>query len=99
MPAWTARRADAGQSGRHDWFDQAFDEARFLKLLGRKLRRAAKDGAFRYLVLMAPPKALGALREGLSDAADRVEVSDPHEHTHASKVQIEAHLRALRQPT
>jgi protein required for attachment to host cells len=97
-PAWNAKRETEDRPGVHAWLDRVVAEDRFLKHFGGKLGRAARRGQFKSLVLIAPPHALGALREGLADASSLIEVSDPHERTHESRAEIEARVRSLRQP-
>lgn len=52
--------------GQTDWHDQA--EARFLKELAEKLHLAAHNGATKELVIVAPPRALGMIREHYTPA-------------------------------
>ncbi|GAB4524373.1 MAG: host attachment protein [Parvularculaceae bacterium] len=50
-----------------DWHD--FEESRFASAFAERLNRAAEAGAYDRLAIAAPPKALGELRQALSDAA------------------------------
>ncbi len=50
-----------------DWHDIA--EERFLRSFAERLNRAAQAGRVTRLVLIAPPKALGVLREALAGPA------------------------------
>ena len=50
-----------------DWHE--FEEARFAAALAERLNRAAQAGAFDHLVIAAPAKTLGQLREELSKPA------------------------------
>lgn len=48
-----------------DW--HAFEELRFIDEFSGRLNRAAMRGQFERLILVAPPKVLGRLRQALSD--------------------------------
>lgn len=50
-----------------DWHE--YEEARFVRELSARLSRAARAGRFNRLVLVAPPKVLGELRDALEPAA------------------------------
>lgn len=52
--------------GQTDWHDQA--EARFLKNLAEKLHLAVHGGKTKELVIVAPPRALGMIRENYTPA-------------------------------
>ncbi len=52
--------------GQTDWHDQA--EARFLKDLAGKLHLAVHGGETKELVIVAPPRALGMIRESYTPA-------------------------------
>lgn len=97
-PSWNAKRDIEDRPGMHAWIDRQVAEDRFLKHFGGKLGQAARRGQFKRLILIAPPRALDALREGLAEAASLVEVSDPYERTQESRGEIEARVRSLRQP-
>ena len=66
------RRPDTGIGQRSameetDWHDIA--EERFLRAFAERLNRAAEAGRVARLVLIAPPRALGVLREALAGPA------------------------------
>ncbi len=77
--------------GQTDWHDQA--EAKFLKELAEKIHLAVHGGVTSELVVVAPPRALGmirehytpAIREALRDEVDKDLVKMPLD-------QIEKHL-------
>jgi protein required for attachment to host cells len=52
--------------GQTDWHDQA--EERFLKTLAEKIHLAVHGGETKELVVVAPPRALGVLRENYTPA-------------------------------
>lgn len=52
--------------GQTDWHDQA--EAKFLKDLARKIHLAVHGGETKELVIVAPPRALGMIREHYTPA-------------------------------
>ena len=66
------RSVDRAGAGRHA-MDKGrnlheAEEQKFLKRVAERLGDAARHNAFDHLVLAAPPRALGALREELSEA-------------------------------
>lgn len=72
-------------------------EHRFLQQIAKRVDAAGLAGAYEKLILIAPPDALGALREALSPATlKRVEVSDPHERHRADAAEIRERIRVLR---
>jgi protein required for attachment to host cells len=88
--------------GRHSAHDASpVDEAerRFLHRLAERLDRAAQEGAFERLVLMAPPRALGILREALGPSCRRrVHLTEPHERIDEPGEEIRRRLQDLRAP-
>lgn len=83
------------QSGEHAPRQEAED--RFLHRVAEALGQAAGRGAYQHLVLLAPPRALGALRSALPRAAhDRLAGSEPHECVRETADQIRERLRAVR---
>lgn len=83
------------QSGEHAPRQEAED--RFLHRVAEALGQAASRNTYQHLVLMAPPRALGALRSALPKAAhDRLSGSDPHECVRETADQIRERLRATR---
>lgn len=86
------------QSGEHAPRQEA--ENRFLQRVAEALAQAAHRNAFQHLVLMAPPRALGALRSALPKAAhDRLAGSDSHECVREDADRIRERLRAVRART
>ncbi|MEW6018861.1 MAG: host attachment protein [Pseudomonadota bacterium] len=86
--------------GRHSAGERAPSqeaEDRFLKRLAEQLGRDAQAGAFDELVILAPPRALGALRTALPRAArDRLTASAPVECVSEEAAAIRKRLRAAR---
>jgi protein required for attachment to host cells len=74
-------------------------EERFLKRLAGELDRAAKDSRCEALVLIAPPRALGALRSALAHETRRLVLhEDPHDRVSDNAAELRERLRALRTP-
>ena len=74
------------------------DEAlhRFAKELVRMLERGLAENAFHHLVLVAPPRFLGILRENLSRGlAERLRASEHKDYTKLPDRELEGHLRQL----
>jgi protein required for attachment to host cells len=67
------RSFDSGGQGRHamesDVDPQRHEETQFLRELAQLLEERAKSHAYDRLVLVAPPRALGALRQALAKNA------------------------------
>ncbi|OHB40147.1 MAG: hypothetical protein A2882_12485 [Phenylobacterium sp. RIFCSPHIGHO2_01_FULL_70_10] len=83
------------QSGEHAPRQEAED--RFLRRVAEALGQAASRNTYQHLVLMAPPRALGALRSALPKPAhDRLAGSDAHECVREGADQIRERLRAVR---
>ncbi|MGC9270928.1 host attachment protein [Acidiphilium sp.] len=74
-----------------DYHDVA--ETAFLARLAQRLDGLVSDGAAAHIVLVAPPKPLGILRERLSGTARAaIEAEIPKDLAHLSIVEIERHL-------
>lgn len=74
-------------------------EKRFLEGVAERINRSAAAGEFERLVLMAPPRALGVLRQALKPAVlRRIDVTDDHERIKATADEVRAILRDLRIP-
>lgn len=72
-------------------------EDRFLARLADQLGKDAQAGAFDELVILAPPRALGALRSALPKAAaQRLAGSSPVECVHEDAAAIRQRLRQTR---
>lgn len=72
----------------------------FLHTVAERINRAAGDGAFTQLVLCAPPRALGAIRDGLADAAKRsVVAAIDKDLTRESAKTLQQHLDDLASQT
>jgi protein required for attachment to host cells len=72
-------------------------EARFLARVAKVLEDAARDKRFDRLAMMAPPHALGVLRQELSPALlARVEATDVHNRLQDGADAIRTHLRQAR---
>ncbi|MFN3515172.1 MAG: host attachment protein [Phenylobacterium sp.] len=92
-------RAGDGRSNMYDADPDEAAERRFLTALARDLDAAAVRGAFKQLVLFAPPRALGVLRGALKPATARlVEVADAHDRTLDGAEALRSRLRDVRIP-
>ncbi|MGO7711690.1 host attachment protein, partial [Rhizobium johnstonii] len=75
------------------WQDQA--EAPFLKQVAERLAALAQEKDVCRLVLVAPPKALGALRPALSaDTQAAISLEVAKDYTNMPVDEIERHLAA-----
>lgn len=87
------RMADRGPGQRSalevtDWHE--FEETRFVREFAGRLNRAALRNRFERLILVAPPKVLGALRPALSPAvSERVAAEIPSDLTKHPVSEIE----------
>jgi protein required for attachment to host cells len=71
-------------------------EHRFAKEVVRMLERGLAEGAFHHLVLVAPPKLLGILRENLTvGLAARVRESEPKDYAQVPDHELEQRVREL----
>lgn len=92
-------RAGSGRSNIYSAAPAVAAEQKFLSRFADRINRAATAGEFTSLVLIAPPKALGILREGLNPAAHgRIEVSDAHDRMIETADDLRLRLRSLRVP-
>ena len=72
-------------------------EKAFVTGLAKRLEGLAGKHHFDQIVLIAPPRALGHLREALSpNLAKKVVGSDPHERVDATIITLEAAVHAAR---
>ena len=72
-------------------------ERRFISRLAASLDAAVLAKSFRNLVLIAPPEALGQLRDALRPAAARcIEACDPHERRTEDARALRTRLQQLR---
>ena len=75
------------------WQDQA--ETQFLKQVAEKLDELVQEKGARRIVLVAPPKALGALRPALgADTQTAITVEVAKDYTNMPVDEIERHLAA-----
>lgn len=75
-------------------------ELAFLQAVAAHLETVMARESFDHLVIMAPPRALGALRSSLSTGLTRkLAGSEPHDRTAAPLAEIEKRLHALRRST
>ncbi|MFZ0267079.1 host attachment protein [Caulobacter sp.] len=75
-------------------------ERAFVKDLAHKLEEVAHAHSFDQLILVAPPRALGHLREALSKGlAAKVVGSDPHERVDATIMTLTDVVHAIRNHT
>lgn len=90
-------RAGYGQHGAGERAPHQEAEDRFLERVADSLAEPLRRDAFQSLVIMAPPRALGVLRQALPKAAHaRLEGSDPHECVRESAEDIRTRLRKVR---
>lgn len=93
-------RAGMGHHGAGERSPEHEAEQRFLTRVAARLMLGASRGEFDRLVLMAPPHALGALKQALPPAvAARVDATDPHERRHDDAETLRRHLREARART
>ncbi|PIB97175.1 host attachment protein [Caulobacter sp. X] len=72
-------------------------EKAFLTDLAKRLESLGAKHHFDQIILVAPPRALGHLREALSPGlAKKVVGSDPHERVDATIITLEAAVHAAR---
>jgi protein required for attachment to host cells len=87
------------QSAGHGWMrdnPSEIEERRFAHSLVRVLERGLADNHFKHLVLVAPPRMLGLLRESLTrGVADRVRASEHKDWSHLGDRELAEHVRAL----
>lgn len=77
-------------------FPRAASAARFLKTVADAINAAVDAGAFKSLVLCAPPRPLGLLREHLSaPARERLSQAVAKDYLHVSIDELEQRLRAV----
>ena len=106
LPTWHEEHGgeDVSHAHRHTTHTSANTpkqaaEAEFLQGLAKAIDAAARKKAFDKLVLMAPPKAMGVLRDALkTEASSRIELTDAHDRTHEDARALKAHLHKLRMP-
>lgn len=90
-------RAGHGQHGAGERAPHEEAEDRFLERVAESLADPARRNVFQELVIMAPPRALGALRQALPKAAHALlEGSDPHECVRENAEDIRHRLRKVR---
>jgi len=90
-------RTGVARHGAGDRSPQHEAERRFLQRIADRLAERARLGEFDRLVLMAPPHALGVLRQVLPhEVASRVELADPHERTEENAEALRLRLREAR---
>jgi protein required for attachment to host cells len=89
-----------GGYGSHDFVraSEAEEKSR-LNAVAEAINATAQRGAYGHVVLMAPSRALGALRAGLEPrTAALVELEEPKDRRGQSLDQIRAALKHLRSP-
>lgn len=94
------RSADPGGASRHgfapkvDW--HAFEKERFAHEVARLLDQGRMQGAYDRLILVAPPKTLGSLREELAKATRQLVSGElDKDLTHLDLKSLEAHLGSV----
>src|SRR5262249_37730518 len=86
------------KSAPHDDTRMEQDERRFAHELVRVLERGLADNHFKNLVLVAPPRLLGVLRESLSKGlAERLRASTPKDWGHLADKELIDQVRPLGQ--
>ena len=72
------------------------EEHRFVHELVRVLERGVADTHFHHLVVVAPPKLLGMLRDGLTrELAQRLRASTHKDWGHLPDGELTEHVRSL----
>jgi protein required for attachment to host cells len=72
------------------------EEKRFVHVLVQTLERGLADNHFRHLVMVAPPRMLGVMRESLSRGlADRLRSSLARDWGHVSDAELPQQVRPL----
>ncbi|MDP1874136.1 host attachment protein [Phenylobacterium sp.] len=90
-------RAGHGQHGAGERAPHEEAEDRFLERVAESLADPARREAFQGLVIMAPPRALGVLRQALPKAVQaKLEGSDHHECVRETAEDIRGRLRKVR---
>lgn len=90
-------RAGHGQHGAGERAPHQEAEDRFLERVAESLAEPLRRRAFESLVIMAPPRALGVLRQALPKAAQALLAgSDPHECVRETAEEIRGRLRKIR---
>jgi len=88
-----------GHSVANDYDPHAQAEQKFLRRLAERLNKGAEGRAFGHLVLIAPPRALGFLREQLTpQASKRLEADAPHACLNEAAETLRRRLHDLRMP-
>jgi hypothetical protein len=103
LPSFTIPTPDPpprGGYGAHDFVRPSEAEERSrLNAVAEAINATAQGGAYGHVVLMAPSRALGALRAGLEPrTAALVELEEPKDRRGQSRDQIRAALKHLRLP-
>jgi protein required for attachment to host cells len=74
-----------------DWHTR--NEVQFLQKIANELNEAIRDGKTTRLLLVAPPRALGVLRDALQPSTRNAIVREVnHDYTHLPVFEIEKHL-------
>jgi protein required for attachment to host cells len=69
------------------------EKRQFARRIAEQMNSAARDKRYRRLVLVAPPKTLGDLRNALDTAASRLVGAEvPHDHLHTPPNELRQHL-------
>lgn len=90
----TERPGAGARGSKADWHQLGKD--RFARDMAEVLHKAAAGGAFERLVLVAPPKTLGALRKELNaDTRARVTEEVSKDLTHLGVDEIAEHLAGI----
>lgn len=71
-------------------------EADFAGLVGARAAQILREGGYDGLVLMAPPRTLGQLRQVMAHAGVKVTHAEPHDRVSESPASLRARLRELR---
>jgi protein required for attachment to host cells len=75
-------------------------ERTFLRRVAMRVALGASQGAYARLAVMAPPRALGFLKQALpAEVSRRIDVTDPHARTHEDAEGLRGRLREARART
>jgi protein required for attachment to host cells len=93
----SANSAHHAMEPRHDPHDQV--KSAFLRGVAERLNRAGGEKAFDALILFAPPRCLGELRDALDDKTrGKIKASAPKDLTKLPLNELPDHLEALTPP-
>lgn len=68
----------------------------FIRSVGARAAEIMRSGGYDDLILIAPPRALGRLRQAIDHAGVAVTLSEPHDRVSATAEALKACLRTIR---